>query len=169
MKEEKDIQDDEIRIIGEHAPQPHPVGNGRMRWRIMFGCTLLISVIGLTWVLTNGSQPDEGESYFEPQPEAVITRSQRIGRIVDLQASGFCEIRDTTVNDIPLRIYIPHNAGMTCMSDRWIDKIRLSCSQLRLRISARTTGRSLGHLYSKVRRWHGGYLKKDTAQSLTER
>ena len=116
MKEEKDIQDDEIRIIGEHAPQSRPAGNGRMRWRIMLGCTLLISVIGLTWVLTNDPQPDEGESYFESQPEAVITRSQRIGRIVDLQAPGFCEIRDTTVNDIPLRIYIPHNAGMTPVS-----------------------------------------------------
>lgn len=32
---------------------------------------------------------------------------------MDSLAKGFTEIRDTLINDIPLRIYIPHNAEMS--------------------------------------------------------
>ena len=32
---------------------------------------------------------------------------------VESSASGFTEIRDTLINDIPIRIYIPHNAEMS--------------------------------------------------------
>ncbi len=54
-------------------------------------------------------------SYFEPAPEVVthpkVELPQRFGSEVDSLAQGFTEIRDTVVNDIPLRIYIPHNAS----------------------------------------------------------
>ena len=46
---------------------------------------------------------------MQPTPQ----KPQLIGREVDSLARGFCEIRDTTINDIALRIYIPHNALLT--------------------------------------------------------
>ena len=51
---------------------------------------------------------------FEPIREAEpIKKDVRIGREVDSLAQGFTEIRDTVINDIPLRIFIPHNAELS--------------------------------------------------------
>ena len=115
MKELKDIRDDEIRILGNDADN-----NGKNRkilyWIIfavvaaVFGC--------LTWLIIyphfdRREEPIEDPSYFEPVTETAPTRSQKIGSEVFPNVRGFCEIRDTTVNDIPLLLYIPHNAQMT--------------------------------------------------------
>ena len=37
----------------------------------------------------------------------------RLGTQVDSLAQGFVEIKDTLINDIPLKIYIPHNSMMS--------------------------------------------------------
>ena len=36
-----------------------------------------------------------------------------LGSEVDSLVQGFIEIKDTLINDIPIRIYIPHNAEMS--------------------------------------------------------
>ena len=45
-------------------------------------------------------------------------RLRPFGREVDRDIGGFCEIKDTIINDIPLKIYIPHNAEMTLQIGR---------------------------------------------------
>ncbi len=117
MKDEKEIRDDEIRIIGNDTPAPQPLVRRLWGW-VAFGLATVVLVIVLVLAIWNGreaAQPD-AETYFEPQPAPVATEvrtPQRLGQEVNLLARGFTEVRDTTINDIPLRIYIPHNAEMT--------------------------------------------------------
>ncbi|MGN0007924.1 MAG: hypothetical protein ACI35T_07510 [Alistipes sp.] len=124
MKELKDIREDQIRIVGE-GDKKNPLP--RNAWIII---VVIIGgvVIGLAvWAVVHYravemKQLKEPEpSYFEPergpeqQPESATQSVARqwIGREVDSLAQGFTEIRDTTINDIPIRIFIPHNAEMS--------------------------------------------------------
>ena len=50
---------------------------------------------------------------FEPVELPEPARPQWIGKYADSSAAGFTEIRDTLINDIPIRIFIPHNAEMS--------------------------------------------------------
>ncbi len=118
MKELRDIRDDQIRIIGEGGGEnPTP----RNMWIIVLS-VLVVIIIGIIILLIAGrkehKENDSGmrqpePALFEPVKEPQPIKQQWIGREVDLLTPGFTEIRDTLINDIPLRIYIPHNA---CMS-----------------------------------------------------
>lgn len=116
MKELKDIRDDQIRIIGEGVKKnPLP----RSVWIIILTILGLV-VIGIIILATSHHKEEEIKqlkepepSFFEPVKEPEPICRQWIGREVDPLAQGFIEIRDTSVNDIPIRIYIPHNAEMS--------------------------------------------------------
>lgn len=117
MKEDKkyQIEDNEIRIIGEKRP-PQP--NHLRRWWWVAVGVAIIGIAGLIYGIIGrrAHSVEEEPSYFEPSIEATVVEQsepQRIGREVDSLARGFTEIRDTTINDIPLRLYIPHNAELT--------------------------------------------------------
>ncbi len=121
MKDEKEIRDDEIRIIGD-PPTPSQPPHRRLWGRIVLGTALLGLLVGLVlllrrdWTAERSETETETATYFDPQPAPALPEvraPQRLGRSVDSLARGFAEIRDTTINDIPLRIYIPHNAEMT--------------------------------------------------------
>ncbi len=117
MKDEKEIRDDEIRIIGDAQTPPQLPVRRWWRWTAAGLAAVALAVV-LILAVRNGrdaAQPDV-ETYFDPQPAPALTEArvpQRLGHEVDSLADGFTEIRDTTINDIPLRIYIPHNAEMT--------------------------------------------------------
>lgn len=118
MKEDKkyQIEDNEIRIIGEMAtPNPKPI---RKIWWFVAACTLVTVAILVWWIIgCKDAQHDAEPSYFEPTPEVILpeetNQPSRLGSEVDSLSQGFTEIRDTTINDIPLRLYIPHNATMS--------------------------------------------------------
>ncbi len=123
MKDEKEIRDDEIRIIGDAPTPPQP--HRRLWGRIVLGMALLGLSVGLVLVLRRDRAAErsetETETYFDPQPAPALPEvraPQRLGQTVDSLTRGFAEIRDTTINDIPLRIYIPHNAEMTLQVGR---------------------------------------------------
>ena len=117
MKDEKEIRDDEIRIIGDDETASHP--NRRRLWGwLILSLALLVFIVGMVLAIRSDRKvaPTDVDTYFEelskPAP-AEESPLRRLGREVDSLARGFTEIRDTVVNDIPLRIYIPHNAEMT--------------------------------------------------------
>ena len=118
MKNEMDIRDDEIRIIGD-TPSEHSSPKGRKVWTMVAVAGVVVALIAiLCWVLLRRDNELSSDEYleFEPYVESVASEQkklQKLGREVDSQARGFCEIRDTVINDIALRIYIPHNAKLS--------------------------------------------------------
>lgn len=113
MKELKEIKDDQIRIIGETDNK-----NPYMRWLwISIAIIGVLSLAGIIAFALSGreetTQAEPEPVYFEPVAETLPQKQEWIGSKVDSVARGFTEIRDTVINDIPLKIYIPHNAEMS--------------------------------------------------------
>ena len=117
MKEFKDIKDDQIRVIGEETlSKRKPYGV----WIIVAAAILLLAIIG-TVVFINSKEevktvetPTAPEpALFEPENIVEPVRYEKIGTETDSLKAGYTEIKDTTINDIPLRIFIPHNATMS--------------------------------------------------------
>ena len=128
---EKDIEDSEIRIIGnELAPIPeHPKPPKRFKdiWRWLILGAFFIIIIIITGIIIHkiSSYKEavlyaEEPSYFEPLMESEpLVKIQQINIVPnDSTTIGYTEIRDTTINDIPIRIYIPHHAEMTLQLGR---------------------------------------------------
>ena len=110
MKEVKDISDNEIRVIGEDDDQ----GKKPLSWKWLLLLVVGIAIGVLVWQvlprkheLVNKASVESG--YFDPAPEVVeqsavqqpLAEAEEIGK-------GFVEMTDTTINDIPMRLYIPH-------------------------------------------------------------
>ncbi len=127
MKEIKDIRDDQIRIIGGGDK---PKETKRKLW-VIIGISVAIALVLSIIIFTSGgdnnstnTQVDNSKSTEEenikteferviaaPDIEEVVIK--KIGSEVDATVEGFTEICDTIVNDIPMRIYIPHNADLS--------------------------------------------------------
>ena len=116
MREEKDIRDDEIRVIGG-SDEPQPTKPNKWVF-VALVVAVICAVVVVWWAVHSSERPSEETepAYFEPQDSLVApNRPARthLGREVDSLTCGFCEIRDTMINDIPLRLFIPHNAEMS--------------------------------------------------------
>lgn len=116
MKELKEIRDDQIRILGEGGSKnPLP----RSVWIIILSI-LGIALIGVIIVFVTRQKEEEIQelkapepALFEPVRETEPILHEWIGQQPDSLATGYTEIRDTLINDIPIRIFIPHNAELT--------------------------------------------------------
>lgn len=121
MKELKDIRDDQIRIVGEED-QRKPIS--RNKWIVVIA---VLGVIVLLAFILSGNHEVPAQQLSEPEPalfepvvepEPVSVGREWLGRDVDPSQAGFTEIRDTLINDIPIRIFIPHNAEMSLQIGR---------------------------------------------------
>ncbi len=116
MKELKDIRDDQIRVIGEGGSKKHLP---RSVWIVILSVLslALISVIVLFVTRQKEERIQELKSpepaLFEPVREVEPIQSKWLGQKPDSLAQGYTEIKDTLINDIPIRIFIPHNAEMS--------------------------------------------------------
>lgn len=126
MNDVKEIRDDEIRVLGIRADDSVS-STGKRRgcmWGHVIALLLLVLVSFVVYLCLNGSGDEtHGEekldgiqavSYFEPD-ETVEELRQRDLPLANATAIGkaYTEVMDTMINDIPLRIYIPHNAVMS--------------------------------------------------------
>lgn len=114
MKEYKDIRDDQIRIVGQSESGKKSIP----QWvRIAIVVLLVVVLIGGAILLIGRPQEvqvEENEvALFEPIEEPAKPTRQWLGMEVDSLAQGFTEMVDTIINDIPLRLFIPHNADMS--------------------------------------------------------
>ena len=113
MKELKDIRDDQIRIIGEEGKRK---SLSRGVWGIIIA--ILISLIVIIILFLSRYKDDNQEiivpepAIFEPVMVSEPTQIGKIGNNLDTNI-GYTEIKDTLINDIPIKIYIPHNAEMS--------------------------------------------------------
>lgn len=117
MKELKDIRDDQIRIVGEAVERK---SLPRIVWIIVISILVAVTLLVSMQLMSPFSAPQYVEpepSFFEPvvEPEPLPEPMLRewIGQDVDSLQKGFTEIRDTLINDVPIRIFIPHNAEMS--------------------------------------------------------
>lgn len=114
MKQELyDMRDDEIRILG-YSPESnsHKQRAGKL-WLLLIAVVLLIAVAFMYLMRTPADEPEPALFEATPISPDTIVERKHFGRVVDDTVAGFCEIKDTIINDIPLKIYIPHNADMT--------------------------------------------------------
>ncbi len=116
MKELKEIRDDQIRIIGEGGSKnPLP----RSVWIIIL-LILGIALIGIIVLFVSRQKEEKIQelktpepALFEPVQEAEPIQNKWIGQRPDSLTPGYTEIKDTLINDIPIKIFIPHNAEMS--------------------------------------------------------
>ena len=112
MKEFKDIRDDQIRIVGEDVSRK-PLSRGI--WVTIISIIVLIFVGVIALLVSNREEELKvaEPALFEPELAPTPIKRERIGRKVDSLQAGFTEIKDTLINDIAIRIFIPHNAEMS--------------------------------------------------------
>ena len=122
-KNEYDIKDTEFRIIGQSSPVVDAHQNPRRPWLwILVGGVVLVA---LGWLVFGGSSEDIQapseeaeieEVVFEPMNEVKIPEEfqeplKPLGDYSDTTlVKPYTEHLRDTINDIPIDIYIPHNA-----------------------------------------------------------
>lgn len=116
MKELKEIRDDQIRIIGEGGSKnPLP----RNVWIIILSILGIAIIGGIVFFVSHQKEEAIQElktpelALFEPVREAEPILHEWIGQQPDSLVPGYTEIKDTLINDIPIKIFIPHNAEMS--------------------------------------------------------
>ena len=122
MKRIEEKEDDELRIIGTKIPVnvPEEPRWPWLKWTLAVACIVMaiLIIIGLSR-RTSGtdSQPEEQvESAYEdlivPAPQIPL---EPFGTAESSDGTAWTERIDMTINDIPLAIYIPHNAKASLM------------------------------------------------------
>lgn len=118
IKKTKNIEDEGIRFIGldedvNEKKRKFPL------WILFVAALLVLGILsGIFFYIHNKQKPEQEISYFESLESSLFETDQsvllqKLGREVNPEENGFCEILDTLeINDIPLRVYIPHNADM---------------------------------------------------------
>lgn len=109
MRKDNDIRDDELRIIGRAS------GSGRNRiltWCGVAAGVLIIAVTAALLVLerTRNTEPDEPGVFEQTAPARKETGPEKLSEYAGVDEAACTEVQERTINDIPLSIYIPHNA-----------------------------------------------------------
>ena len=134
MEELDDIRDDEIRFIGVEEIEPmRPIKPSFLQKygkRMLVGTILGSVFTGIAYIIaysillsTTNNQSSTIQEYSQAiaieigqDHETNPVRSnptKPLGRCVEASQPGFCEIQDTIINDIPLKLYLPHNSEMS--------------------------------------------------------
>lgn len=108
------IRDDELRVLGK-APSS---GTGKKRFRWYYVLLIVLGLAGLIFavcrLLGNNDKKPVAEFYETALADSTIIPAplpipERLGDYSDT-ATAYTEHLQITINDIPLDIYIPHNA-----------------------------------------------------------
>lgn len=112
------IQDDEFRVLGkkqqrEKAPDPEQ-DKPRNHTQATLVTLLLLLAIGLLIYFNwpEQKEPEIDPGVFDPNPVKVEQPKEMIplGTALDTLAAPVVQRLDTTINDVQLKLYIPHNA-----------------------------------------------------------
>lgn len=100
-----EIRDDELRVIGRTVSKPK-----KRRWVVIVLVAVLAVVAGaVVWI----GKPDADAVVAPVTPERPAESVEFLGNYSDTTGRAYAEHLTMTVNDIPLDIYIPHNARPT--------------------------------------------------------
>lgn len=110
-----DIRDDEFRVIGQRRPLPEPSpGEPRRKRKVGWLALILVVLLGGAIWLFWPKAPKPPEGVFDPvppKPAIVPPKPKPLGSVVDSLQPAFAEKLDTTINDVVLSLYIPHNTS----------------------------------------------------------
>ena len=112
MKEINEIRDDEIRVIGEEKP-PKPQG---WKWLLLLLAGVIIGIIIWQVWPSEPTSPVEDPEQGVFEPSNVVEETTMVKTPLakaEETGQGFVEIADTTINDIPMRLYLPHSVSMS--------------------------------------------------------
>lgn len=106
-----EIHDDELRVIGRSGTED----SGKPRkWLWIFMAMAIVAAVAATAiVLSLKPEVSDAPGVFEPftaaGPDDAI-KAEPLGNYADTTGKAYTEHIELTINDIPLNIYIPHNA-----------------------------------------------------------
>ena len=127
-----DIQDTEIRVIGESSSSP------KRKWGWMILAAVLVIGVIASIIAFSCARSQEEEGIFERSvrqalPHPLRRWIQSLDSITDV-----CVItKDTTVNDIPMRLYVPLNmtprleVGYKCIDDTTHNMLLFQAADIR--------------------------------------
>lgn len=110
-EKEKDIRDDEFRIIGQPA-QGSGENPRRKNLAIAIVSAILVLAIGLLviWKWPKNVPEDPNGGVYDGSNIPATVQEPVLKRFGHETDKSFTEKVDTMINDIPLSLYIPHNA-----------------------------------------------------------
>jgi hypothetical protein len=109
-----EIQDDELRVIGRPSGTDNTGKRRKWLWWVVAGVLLAAAVVAIIiWI----RRPDGGNvpGVFDPsttitEGEPIVENVEPLGDYSDTTSKAYTEHLKLTINDIPLDVYIPHNA-----------------------------------------------------------
>jgi hypothetical protein len=113
MMTKKTKKDDEIYILGsEIRPEKGKINVGT-KWIVFSICIAALLLTGIVVYMTSKDDEKKIEYYFEPEetlPQSITVET------IDLDNTnqkGYFETYEETINEVTLRIHIPHHATMS--------------------------------------------------------
>lgn len=109
-----EIQDDELRVIGRPSGTEDIRKPRKWLWIVM-AVVIVAAVVAATisWLRKPG--PGSDPVVFDPSTvveptDSIKEKVEPLGNYADMTGKAYTEHQKLTINDIPLDIYIPHNA-----------------------------------------------------------
>ena len=102
MDNKKITSENEVYFLGSSKEQKK---SGHFpKWTIIVGISLIVLLLAVWLFIANKQQPDY---YYEPEKNATV---EVIDNNSPITQSGYIEVLEETVNDVPLFVYLPHNS-----------------------------------------------------------
>ena len=102
-KEQFDIEDNEIRVLGQALPKEDKPKPGRRWWPWLVAALLLIAIGLAFWKTTPRSKPSTSTYSAEP----VIDEEEQVTYEATAETKAYTMVTCDSINDIALRIYTP--------------------------------------------------------------
>ena len=101
-----EIQDDELRVIGRPSGSEDTRKPRKWLWIVM-AVAIVAAVVAATIICSRKPGPGNDPVVSDP---SIKEKIEPLGNYADTTGKAYTEHLELTINDIPLDIYIPHNA-----------------------------------------------------------
>lgn len=101
-----EIQDDELRVIGRPSGSEDTRKPRKWLWNVM-AVAIVAAVVAATIICSRKPGPGNDPVVFD---SSIKEKIEPLGNYADTTGKAYTEHLELTINDIPLDIYIPHNA-----------------------------------------------------------